>query len=281
MTQQYSSNGMKEVPDIGRTEGFLCRDLSRSLRKPEFWSYSAWLEIVTKYRRSRLGIVWVLIPAALYMWGIGWFFHGHQGDLGSVVAHLGLGYLIFRLVMMVLNESASVAASQRAFILDGRTRLTDYVLRVLAKALFYFVMSLPVLLPAMFLGAHGGGWLLDTIAGAGFLLVLLNCVWMGALIVMAGARFPDVQEITASFYLIAFIFTPILWHSSDVQPGTFRAMVMQANPLYHMIEVVRAPLLGETVGRSSWIAMMLMAVLGWGVTALVYRRYARMIPIWI
>ena len=39
----------------------LLRDIGRSLREPEFWAYSSWLDIVTKYRRSRLGIIWLLL----------------------------------------------------------------------------------------------------------------------------------------------------------------------------------------------------------------------------
>lgn len=273
---------MKEVPDIGRTEGVLSRDLASSLRKPEFWSYSAWLEIVTTYRRSRLGIVWMLVPAALYMWGMGWFFFGGNDDkLGPFVAHAGLGFLVFRLVMMVVSESASVAASQRAFILDGRTRLTDYVFRVTARASFYFLMSLPVLLPVMLMGVKGGGWLAFAMAIGGLALVILNCIWMATVIAMVGARFPDMHEFTTSLYILAFVFTPILWRASEVQPGTFRATVMHMNPLFHFIEVVRAPLLSEAIGRSSWAVVALMAVLGWGMTMVLYKRYARMVPIWI
>ena len=34
----------------------LVRDYRDSLRFPEFWIYATWLELITKYRRSRLGL---------------------------------------------------------------------------------------------------------------------------------------------------------------------------------------------------------------------------------
>lgn len=273
---------MKEMPTFGGTQGSLIRDLVQSLRKPEFWSYSAWLEIATKYRRSRLGILWMMIPAALYVWGMGWFFSGlRAGAIGPYIAHMGVGFLMFRLVMMVVSESASVAVSQRAFILDGRTRMTDFVLRVVAKAFFYLLMSIPVVLPALFMHVDGGGWPSLVLPVAGLLLVVLNCIWMAALVAIAGARFPDIHEFTTSLYILGFVFTPILWHAADAPAGTFRGVVMRLNPIYHMIEVVRAPLLANTDDRLSWVVVASMAVAGWGLAAILYRRYVRMVPLWV
>jgi ABC-2 type transport system permease protein/lipopolysaccharide transport system permease protein len=56
---------------------------------------------------------------------------------------------------------------------------------------------------------------------------------------------------------------------------------MRSNPFFHMIEVVRAPILGEPLETSSLVYLAVMLVLGWALAAFAYRRYARFVPIWI
>jgi ABC-type polysaccharide/polyol phosphate export permease len=56
---------------------------------------------------------------------------------------------------------------------------------------------------------------------------------------------------------------------------------MRFNPFFHMIEIVRAPILGQTVALSSLYYLGVMTTVGWAVAIVAYRRYARFVPIWI
>ena len=49
------------------------RHFCESLREPAFWAYATWLGIVTNYRRSRLGVLWLMTPPVIYVWGLGAF----------------------------------------------------------------------------------------------------------------------------------------------------------------------------------------------------------------
>src|SRR5688572_24636551 len=223
----------------------LLGDYRDSFRQPEFWIYATWLELVTKYRRSRLGMFWAFLPPALYTFAVGGFFAHLQGyRLAEFVPHLALGYLLFRLITVSLSEATTTCTAHASFILDGRVRLTDYVLRVVAKALFYFVLATPVVGVALALSSNfslfGLVWFLPA-----FVSVLLNIAWMGALVAVIGARLPDVHELIGSILMFSFLFTPIIWHADQAPIGTLRGLVARANPLFHLIELVRAPLLGE------------------------------------
>ena len=50
-----------------------------------------------------------------------------------------MGYLLWRVIIQLITESTSVLRNHKSFIFDGRVRLTDYFLRTLSKAMFYFV----------------------------------------------------------------------------------------------------------------------------------------------
>ena len=65
------------------------------------------------------------------------------------IPHLGLGYVVFRLITSSLTEATVTMSGHSSYILDGRTRLTDYVLRVVAKSIFYFTTSIPIIVLAL------------------------------------------------------------------------------------------------------------------------------------
>ncbi|MCL6712232.1 ABC transporter permease [Pseudomonas sp. R2.Fl] len=259
----------------------LFRDYRDSLRFPEFWIYATWLELVTKYRKARLGLFWAFLPPVLYAFGVGWFFGHLQGaDPRDFIPHLGIGYVVFRLVTVAVSESTTACASHASFILDGRTRLTDYVLRVVAKALFYFILAIPVLIVALAISHNTHAIGLLTVLPA-LVVVLLNIAWMGIIVAVIGARLPDVNQLVGSVLMFSFLFTPIIWQAQQIPLGTLRGTIARANPLFHMVEIIRAPLLGEPLEHLTYWYLLAMTIAGWLIAAWVYRKYARFVPMWI
>lgn len=259
----------------------LLHDYLDTLRSPAFWMYATWLDLVTKYRRSRLGMFWAFFPPVLYTFGVGSFFAHLQGEeAGKFVAHLGIGYMIFRFVTVSLSEATTTYAGHANFILDGRTRLTDYILRVVAKALFYFVLAIPVMACALAISPDFQWIGLVTLLPA-LALVILNVAWMGAVVSVIGARLQDVYELIGSALMFSFLFTPILWTAASAPPDTLRGAIARANPLFHLVEIVRAPLLGEPIERLTYTYLAVLTMVGWLGAIVVYRRYARFVPMWI
>jgi ABC-2 type transport system permease protein len=252
-----------------------------SIREPEFWAYSGWLDIVTKYRRSKLGLLWLVIPPSVYILGVGYYYASLMGsEPAHFMVHLGVGYLLFRFFMTSIVESAAILPASASFILDGHSRLTDFVFRVMAKGLFYLVVSLPVLAIPMIWGTgiHLAGFitLLPALA-----VLVINTFWLSLAGSLLGARFPDVSELMTSLFIFAFILTPILWSPSFAPAGTIHGTLMRLNPLYHLIEIVRAPLLGGQIESLTILYLSCLTLGGLVATALLYRRYARFVPLWV
>jgi ABC-2 type transport system permease protein len=255
--------------------------LAESLRNPAFWGYSTWLDIVVRYRKSTLGLLWMLVPPSLYIFGMGYFFAKIQNiDPLVFMPHLGLGYLLFRLISMVMTESTSVLPNHSGYILDGKVRITDFVLKVLVRALFYLGSSLPVLVPVVALSPDASftGLLLSL---GGMVLLLLNLMWLAGVVSLFGARFPDTHEFMGSVFVLGFVVTPILWYAEAAPAGTLHGAIMRLNPAFHLIELVRAPLLGETVETLSIAVCALGAVFGWALWIWAHRRYTRFVALWM
>jgi ABC-type polysaccharide/polyol phosphate export permease len=259
----------------------LFKHLSQSLRKPDHWLYASWLDVVTKYRKTRLGLIWVWVPPAMYIWGIGLFIGAISPvDSRAFVAFVGVGFLLFRLITTAIIDATSTYVGSMPYIYDGEQRLTDYLLRTVARSSFYFVMALPLLAVALLSSdrftADGLG-----IAAIGMIIVYVNMVLYAMVFSLLGARFPDLSEFMSSAIMFAFLITPVVWYPSAAPEGTLHGMLMRANPLHHMLAVVRAPLLGEIVEPLTWAYLGVTTAVGLVVATLAYGRYARRVAVWL
>src|SRR5690606_41992772 len=63
-------------------------------------------------------------------------------DLASYLVHLGVGYAVWRMLSMVISDAVNSLRSNKPFIMDGNVRLTDYALKSIAEAFFYFAFSM-------------------------------------------------------------------------------------------------------------------------------------------
>lgn len=259
----------------------LARDLVDSLRNPEFWALSAWLDIVVTYRRSRLGAIWLIMPSAVYIWGVGAVFAGLWGvHVTRFAAHLALGWTIFSVMHSVTVQSTHVLFGARSFIMDGRMRLTDFVLRAMAKSVFHFLMALPMTALALMVYPHVQ--LLGLAVGLGaFLIALVNTFTAGVVFALLGARFPDIGEVVNNVFRVLFLLTPIIWYPDRMPAGSLRGEASRLNPFYHLIEIFRAPILGEPISANSWYYVAALTVVGVLLASFLYRRYARVVPIWL
>lgn len=261
--------------------GAFWRELLESFRHPDFWAMSSWLDIIIRARKSRLGILWLLMPSIVYVFGMGSFFASIMGGGPGFYAYVALGAMVFRSLMSAIIGSANVFIGSAAFIMDGHMRLTDYLLQSLAKSFFDFCMYLPVLALALYLSwpvvdAVGLLWTIPALA-----LVYLNALWIAAVFALLGARLPDVGQLLANISIFAFLLTPIIWHTDMVPAGSLRERLMHWNPFYHFVEIFRAPVLGEAIDPSSFHYVGAMTALGLVAATLLYRRYARFVPLWI
>jgi ABC-2 type transport system permease protein/lipopolysaccharide transport system permease protein len=112
----------------------------------------------------------------------------------------------------------------------------------------------------------------------GVALLLINGIWIGLLLGLVSARFRDVPQVVASIVQVGFFVTPIIW-KPDMLPD--RAVILHLNPLYHLLEVTRGPMLGSIPSLGNYAAVLIITVLGWAITILFYTVYRWRISYWV
>jgi ABC-2 type transport system permease protein/lipopolysaccharide transport system permease protein len=121
------------------------------------------------------------------------------------------------------------------------------------------------------------GWI-AVLSIPGIVLVLLNGLWMGLLFGLLSARFRDIPQIIASLVQVVFFVTPIIWQPEMLKG---RTMILDWNPFYHLVEIVRSPLLGEPPSTESCGAVLVILACGWGVTLAFYTVYRWRLAYWV
>lgn len=259
----------------------LWQDVRESFRNPEFWAMSSWLDILARSRKSRSGILWLVAPSVVYVFGLGAFFASlFNRSLAEFAAHVALGAMIFRTLMSTVIGSATVFSSSQAFIMDGHTRLSDYLLQSLAKAFFDFCMWIPVAVIALAMfGAivpSGFVWALPTLV-----LIYINALWMGVVFSLVGTRYPDFGQFLTTVSIFLFLLTPIIWYADLVPADSLRGKLMRFNPFFHFVEAFRSPILGTQIETFTYWYLAVITLAGLVVATFAYRRFARYVPLWI
>lgn len=259
----------------------LLGDTVQSLRRPDHWLFSAWLGVISHHRKNALGLFWILVPPMVYIWGIGWFI----GMINPVVvrpfmAHVGIGFVMFRLITSVLNDAAGTFNAHQPYINDGNTRLTDYLFAGLARGSVLFLFAAPLVGVAMLLSTEfDATGIVESVVGLA--VVLVNLYLWSVPISLLGARFPDFNEFMSNATMALFLITPIVWYPTAAPMDTLHGQLMRANPLHHLIAVVRAPLTPELIEPSTYYYLATMTLTGVVLAVVTYRVFSRRVPVWI
>jgi ABC-2 type transport system permease protein/lipopolysaccharide transport system permease protein len=238
----------------------------------------AWQEIKHRYRRSMLGPLWLTISTGIMLVAMGPLYGRilHQ-DLGEYFAYLSISFVTWMLVANLITDSCQTFITAEGYIKDTKLPLTTHALRCVWRNLLIFGHNLLIVL-LILLFYRPGNPALYPLFVVGIVLVAFNGLWLGILLGLLCTRFRDVSQLVASIVQIGFFLTPVLWKAEMLGE---RRWIAEVNPLYHALEVVRAPLLGRAPEALSWAAVLATTVIGSMVTVSLFSRYRARIAYWV
>jgi len=114
----------------------------------------------------------------------------------------------------------------------------------------------------------------------GLLLLVVNLTWIALIFGVICARYRDLPQIVGSILQVLFYLTPVMWMPS-LLPQRAGLYLLDLNPAYHLLEIVRSPLLGDLPTTMNWAVSVTLALIGWSLTLTVYGRYKRRIAYWL
>jgi ABC-type polysaccharide/polyol phosphate export permease len=253
-------------------------DLVRGAGSRHLWGLLGWQDIRRRYRRSLLGPFWLTISMGVLVGALGTLYGTLlKVEVAEYIPFLAAGFVVWTFIQGVVTDGCTAFINAESIIKQVGLPLSVHVFRVVWRNLLIFFHNAAIFVVVAAIFSVWPGWT-GLLALPGLILLCLNVIWAGLLLGIVSARFRDVPPIVASIVRILFFVTPIIW-MPELMPG--RAFVLDFNPFYHLVELVRAPLLGQAPGLASWLAVSGFVLGGWLVTFELFRRYRRRIAYWV
>ena len=254
------------------------RDVVEGAGAFRLWGMLGWQDIRQRYRRSTLGPFWLTISMGALVGGLGVLYSGlFKMDIADYLPFVAAGLILWGLISGLITEGCAAFIGAEGIIKQVSLPLSVHVYRVVWRNIIVFAHNVIIyVVAAVFFSIHPG-WV-GLLILPGLALLCLNGVWMGLLLGLVSARFRDVPQIVASVVQVTFFLTPIIW-KPELLPD--RAFILEFNPFFHLLELVRAPSLGQAPGLGSWLVTLGITLGGWLVTLLMYRRYRWRVAYWV
>ena len=110
------------------------------------------------------------------------------------------------------------------------------------------------------------------------MIIAFNGIWLSLLLGLLSARYRDIPQIITSLAQLLFFITPIFWRPEMLSTNRW---IADWNPIFHLIELVRAPLLGNPVPATSWLVALAVTLSGWLFALAFFARYRARIAYWL
>ena len=254
------------------------KDLVGGLKLYHVWTYQAYHDISSKYKRTFLGSLWISGQLVATSLALSLVFSGIFGTtLKDALPYMMGGIMCYSLCGFMMNESVEIFMGAGGMIKNHANPYSYYVLESVAKTFFLFMHNVVVF------------FLLLLVIGAlhvphisfipAIVVVLVTIFSWGTVTGMLAARFRDMRYLLPYLAHIMYFMTPIFWRMDQLHSS--RAKYAMWNPFYGLIEILRAPLLGQEAPAHCWTLALGTMVIGIVAWLVFFTPFRRRIPYWL
>jgi ABC-type polysaccharide/polyol phosphate export permease len=247
-------------------------------RWPLVWAL-AWSDIRQRYRRAVIGPFWITISMAVLIVSLGTIYSALFGmDVRAFMPFIAAGFTVWFLINSTITESSAAFTSAEGMLRQGGQPISIHVYRVIVRNTVVFAHN-AVVMAGVYVWQPGMLGTTLLLAIPGLLLLALNLLWISFLVAGFCTRFRDLPPIITNLLQIALFASPILFKPSQI-PERFRFLV-ELNPVFYLLEVVRGPLIGEVPSMQVYAVLALMTLVGTAAAFLFYVRFRGRLVFWL
>ena len=238
-----------------------------------------WFDIRLRYRGSMLGPFWLTLSTGVMVGALGVLYSKlFKMNLHDYLPFLALSLVLWGFLSSLVTDACGCFQQAEGMIRSQRMPFTLYAVRVIVRNLLVLAHNVLVIIVVYAVFDVWPGWA-SIGASPGLLLWTLNalaaCLVLGAVC----ARFRDIPPIVGSVMQIAFFISPIIW-KPELLTGP-QARWLPFNPFYTLLEIVRAPMLGQWAGGAIWLSALFYSAVLCAVAWLVFARVRGRLAFWV
>ncbi|MBU3574765.1 ABC transporter permease [Polynucleobacter sp. UK-Mo-2m-Kol15] len=253
-------------------------DIIKGIYAFRIWGTLGWHDIKQRYRRSVLGPFWFTLSTAIMVGVLGALYSSILNqEIANYLPFLAAGLVVWQFISSSILEGCTVFIASSALIKQIDLPLSVHVCRVVWRNFIILLHSLPIVVLALIIFGDMPSYEI-LLLPFGLILLLFNALWITVVLGILCTRYRDVLPIVSNFLQIAFFFTPIMWSPEILKD---RGWIAEYNPLYHLIEIVRAPILGKQIPMESWYWSIGLVLAGLALGQYLMSQYRNRVAYWL
>jgi ABC-type polysaccharide/polyol phosphate export permease len=255
-------------------------DIVAAIKRMPLVGMLGWQDVRARYRRSALGPFWITLSMGVMIGTIGIVFGQiFKSPMKEFLPFLTIGMVLWTFIATVVTEGSTGFISAESIIKQLPIPLFVHIMRMIWRNFLIFLHNLVIFPIVMLVVGKPFGWI-ALMSLPGLALDIVNLGWIVLLLAIVCARYRDLPQIVASVLQVVFYLTPVMWVPS-LLPQRAGTYLLDLNPIYHLLEITRAPLLGHSPSAENWLVSCVLAIVGWAVALWVFGRYRRRIAYWL
>ncbi|MGO3697740.1 MAG: galactan export ABC transporter permease subunit Wzm/RfbD [Corynebacterium casei] len=272
-------------PSHSMTFGAAFKDLVQGAKQRELWLMLGLQDIKQRYRRSVLGPFWITIATGVMALALGLLYSMlFQLPLADFLPHVTVGLIMWNFISGAIKEGSTIFIDNEGLIKQLPAPLSVHVYRLVWRQTLFLGHNLIIWLLLILIFPRTLGWEFFLVI-PGMLLLIVNGVWVAMFFGIVATRFRDVAPLLEALTQLLFYVTPIVWTTKTLtdQGGAVadRARIAEINPLYHYLEIVRAPMIGEPVAAYHWWIVLGCTVVGLFLAMMAMRQWRFRVSYWV
>ncbi|MFL9828795.1 ABC transporter permease [Rhodoplanes sp. SY1] len=257
-------------------------------RKNSLFFDRAWLghslhflqrDIARQYDRTAIGIAWLLLSQIITISGIAIVFSTvFRTELKDFFPHLAISLLCWNLISGAIAESPRVYHAAGPILNAFPVPYPTFAFRMVVRYFVSFMFGLPIFLAVAFwFGVPFFPTVLLSLVNFPLLALLLYP--LANFLGIAGARFRDLAPTVGSVIYLLFLVSPILYKPNAIPQHA--SLLLYLNPFYYLLEVARAPFLGQVPSLAVYAGTIGMTIIAWILSTVANRKYGRYVVFWV
>ena len=229
---------------INETLDFVKSDFLPGILNFGRWKALSLRSLRAMNRRAKLGFLWVIMSATVFVVAVSLVYSlVFNIDVDVLLPYIATGYITWALIMSALTSMPILFTTYAAYITQKNLPLTVYVTaNAFEKMVVFIAQSLVILVTCCIFKT--GVSLALLILPISLTLIFLTAIGASFFIGVAAVRYRDLGQVVNSSLLIIFLLTPIIWKPEF---SGKRALIVELNPIYHFIHIIRAPILEHEI----------------------------------
>lgn len=233
-----------------------------------FWNHLAFADLRSRWRRSFFGVFWSLIqPLGMTLLLALVFSKIFHTDITTYAPYILSGIIVWDFIIANVTGGSLAFVQADAYIKQCSHPLAIYTLRnVLSSVIVLMMASIPLLIWSAIVLPQNISWCWLAVLSI-YPIVALIAWPLSTLLAYIGVRFRDVPHAMGLVMQTLWFVSPVYFESKMFRAGGLDALV-DFNPIYHVLQVLRAPLLnGEWPTMTNYIfcfaTIFIFACLAW------------------